>query len=719
MIKILKSKKPRVNSSRRYIGIFVFFVLACVVYSARLINIQISGQDYYSSGKAGTYQRREIIYAERGELFDRNGVPLVINEYTENIILDYGSMPYYNSAKNILISQALSVIRENGDSSLLTDLNYPVSGNAPDFYFDEYFFADQTKSARFKRILKDHGLSEEITCETFVSSFLRYYGLTDRNGNFIYSGDDVYEILARRFDMEYMRFSEETPYILAENADISLISSIKESFTYGVRTLTTSSRKYCFPGFASHILGRMGKIPAGSENEYLEKGYSLDSYVGISGAEAAFENYLRGQNGVKIVTEDEYGYIIDETIEKAPVSGQDVYLTIDINLQIVAEYALKNNIDYIVENAILSGVPLSGEDAKAGALSILEIGTNDVLALASYPSFNLATFNRDYSRLIANDTSPLLNRALNGMYTPGSTFKIATAAAALSEGVVSATQLINDTGKYTYYSDYQPACWIYNRYGFGHGFQNIVQAIQNSCNYYFFEAGRLLTIERLVDYCKKFGLGEKTGIELGETAGVLDCPEYREKSESDAWQVGDVLQVAIGQGKSMFSPLQLANYIATFITGERRSTHILSSVHQYGTDVVTFEKSAGEILDTVEISSYNRSIILSAMKNVVDIGSAASVFADYDITVGGKTGTAQVNEKKSENAIFVGFAPYDSPKIVASVVIEQGSSGTTASRAIRDVFDYYFSVGSFKNSPESRSEFVAKIISEYGAANVS
>ena len=631
MVKIPKSKKPRVNSSRRYIGIFVFFVLACVVYSARLINIQISGQDYYSSGKAGTYQRREIIYAERGEIFDRNGVPLVINEYTENIILDYGSMPYYNSAKNLLISQAVSVIRSNGDSSLLTELNYPVSGNAPDFYFDESFFADQTKSARFKRILKEHGLSEEITCETFVSSFLRSYGLTDRNGKFIYTGDDVYEILARRFDMEYMRFSEETPYILAENADISLISSIKESFTYGVRTMVSSSRKYCFPGFASHILGRMGKIPAGRENEYLEKGYSLDSYIGISGAEAAFENYLRGQNGLKIVTEDEYGYIIDETIEKAPVSGQDVYLTIDINLQIVAEYALKNNIDYIVENAVLSGVPLSGEDAKAGALSILEIGTNDVLALASYPSFNLATFNRDYSRLIANDTSPLLNRALNGMYTPGSTFKIA--AAALSEGVVSATQLINDTGKYTYYSDYQPACWIYNRYGFGHGFQNIVQAIQNSCNYYFFESGRLLTIERLVDYCRKFGLGEKTGIELGETSGVLDCPEYREKSESDAWQVGDVLQVAIGQGKSMFSPLQLANYIATFITGERRSTHILSSVHQYGTDVVTFEKSAGEILDTVEISSYNRSIILSAMKNVVDIGSAASVFADYDITV--------------------------------------------------------------------------------------
>ena len=691
----------KLNYSMRYMMLCFFFVLVCVIYTARLINIQISGQDYYSSGYSGTFVRKVSISAERGEIFDRNGIALVVNEYSQNIILDYGTMPYTNASKNALISKAIGIIKANGDEDNLKGTNFPVKGVYPDFYFDEEFFSVPSKVSRFNRILKDHELSENITCEAFMSHFLRYYGLTDKKGNNIYKGEDLYDILARRYDMDYMRFSAETPYTLAENVDISLITSLKESILEGVETDTSSVRKYCFPGYASHILGRIGKIPAAKVDEYVEKGYSLDAYVGISGVESAFEEYLRGQDGVKVIIEDEYGYIIDEYIEKEPVAGQDVYLTIDINLQIVTEYALHNNIDYIVESALSSGVPLSGEDAKAGAMSVLEVGTGDVLALASYPTYDLSTFNADYSDLVANTSSPLLNRSLNGMYTPGSTFKIATAAAALSEGLVSATQRINDTGKYEYFSDYQPACWIYNRYGFGHGYQTVVEAIQNSCNYYFFEVGRLLTIEKLTEYCQKFGLGEKTGIELGETAGVLDSPEYREKSGSEPWQVGDVLQVAIGQGKSMFSPLQLSSYISTFISGERRSTHILSSVQQYGTNVITYEQES-ELLDTVNISAYNRSVILGAMKDVVESGSAASVFSNYDITVGGKTGTAQVNENKSANAIFTGFAPFDSPEIVVSIVIEQGNSGTTASRAVRDVFDYYFSLGSF--SPENQTD---------------
>ncbi len=698
----------------RYMVLCVFFVLVCVIYTARLINIQISGQDYYSSGYSGTFVRREIISAERGEVFDRNGVPLVVNKYSENIILAHGTMPYTNAAKNALISKALTVIKSNGGEELLTETNFPVKGSYGNFYFDGEFFANPSKVSRFNRVLKDHELSENITCEAFMSHFLRYYGLTDRKGNVLYDGEDLYEILARRYDMEYMRFSAETPYTLAENVGVPLITAVKESILEGVETETVSERSYCFPGYASHILGRIGKIPAAQADAYVEKGYSLDAYVGISGVESAFEEYLRGQDGVKVIVEDEYGYIIDEYIEKEPVAGQDVYLTIDINLQIVAEYALHNNIDYIVESAISSGEPLSGEDAKAGAMSVLEVGTGDVLALASYPTYDLSTFNADYSDLVANTSSPLLNRALNGMYTPGSTFKIATAAAALSEGVVSASQKINDTGKYEYFSDYQPACWIYNRHGYGHGNQTVVEAIQNSCNYYFFEVGRLLTIEKLTEYCQKFGLGEKTGIELGETSGVLDSPEYREKSGSEAWQVGDVLQVAIGQGKSMFSPLQLSNYISTFISGERRSTHILSSVRQYGTQVITYEKES-ELLDTVDISAYNRAVILGAMKDVVESGSAASVFANYDITVGGKTGTAQVNENKSANAIFTGFAPFDDPEIVVSIVIEQGNSGTTASRAVRDVFDYYFSLGAFSPDSESETDPIEEIMRLHAA----
>jgi len=678
----------------RYASLAVFFILVAIIYTARLINIQISGEEYYSPSDSGTYTHRETIYAERGEIFDRNGIELVVNDYQNNAVLSYGKMPKTNSEINQTLSSLLSVIHENGHDELLTETNFPALGSYPDFYFDSEFFENTTKTNRFKRIMRDHGVSENITCEDFVAHLLKYYGLADKKGNIIYSGDDLYEVLARRFDMEYMRFDPTTPYVVAENIDISIITLIKETMIDGVDIISESQRTYCYPGYASHILGRVGKIPADKADEYVEKGYSLDATIGISGVEAAFEEYLRGINGTRVVVEDEYGYVIDEYVETEPVPGQDVYLTIDINMQIVAESALEDNINYIVENALASGVALSGEDAKAGAMTVLEVGTGDVLVIASYPTYDLSTFNIDYSELVSDERSPLLNRALSGMYTPGSTFKVATAAAALSEGVVTPATMINDTGKYEYFSDYQPACWIYNRHGYGHGPQNVTYAIQNSCNYYFFEVGRILTIERLVEYCEKFGLGQKTGIELGETAGVLDCPEYREQSGNEPWQVGDVLQVAIGQGKSMFSPLQISNYISTLISGERRSTHILSEVREYGSDEAAYEKES-ELLDTVEISEYNRTVLLGAMKDVVESGSAASVFSNYEITIGGKTGTAQVNENKSPNAVFTGFAPFDDPEIVVTVVIEQGNSGTTAARSVREVFDYYFKFGDY------------------------
>ena len=255
----------------RYASLAVFFILITIVYTARLVNIQISGQDYYSPSDSGTYTRREIIYAARGEIFDRNGIPLVANEYSKNVVLSYGEMPSRNSQINATVSELLSVIRRSGQEELLTDTNFPVLGEAPDFYFDSEFFENTTKTNRFKRIMRDHGVSENITCEDFVAHLLRYYGLSDKKGNIIYSGDDLYEILARRFDMEYMRFDPTTPYVICEGADISLISAVKENMIEGAEIMTVSVRKYCFPGYASHILGRVGKIPADKADEFVEK----------------------------------------------------------------------------------------------------------------------------------------------------------------------------------------------------------------------------------------------------------------------------------------------------------------------------------------------------------------------------------------------------------------------------------------------------------------
>ncbi|MBR0277515.1 MAG: penicillin-binding protein 2, partial [Clostridia bacterium] len=378
-----------------------------------------------------------------------------------------------------------------------------------------------------------------------------------------------------------------------------------------------------------------------------------------------------------------HGSTINVLETKSAVPGNNVALTIDLELQKIAEESLESTIKSISTRSESYG-------ASAGAVVVIDVNNGEILAIASYPTYNQNTFNEDYKTLYENEAKPMWNRAISGTYAPGSTFKMLTAVAALESGVISTSEKINDTGIYKYYesSGYSPVCWYFSDYGIGHGPQNVTQAIENSCNYYFYEVGRRMGIDNLAKYGKKFGLGEYTGIELtGESKGIFASKEYRKKIGS-VWYPGDTLQAAIGQSDHLFTPLQLANYVATLANGGTRyNVHIIKEVKS-GTDSKVILSNQPEAIDKVDISKTNYDAIMNGMKAVSETGTASNVFASFEISVGGKTGTASVS-KGTANALFVATAPLENPQIAIAIVVEHGGHGNYVAPIAKNIISYY------------------------------
>ncbi|MBQ7922593.1 MAG: hypothetical protein IJ325_08465 [Clostridia bacterium] len=676
----------------RFFAVGFIFCAVCLIYLGRLVYLQVAGQDYYATTPPPTYYTRTVpIQAHRGEIYDRNGVPLVTNAYSYTLQLDYGSFPKTESARNELLLTIFSASEQHGVALNTPSFSPFVIGEGHGTvtirYSEEYYSYAGGKKSRYLKLIDGLNVDDPADVDACAVALMNRYELLDEDGRLIYSPTKTRKLLIYRLDIELSNFSRVEPYDIGTEIPFDFLTHVEETCPRGIRIHTEVRRHYNYPGYASHILGLVSAIPDSNVEYYTERGYALDAVVGISGAEYSFEAYLRGVDGVLTITEDNYGNIVSMEVTKEPVAGNDVYLTIDIGMQIAAENALAKNVQQIRDEADPDN-PLSGEDASSGALVATDVDTGELLAIASYPTYDLSSYNADYTLLATDPTSPLLNRALRGTYAPGSTFKVGVAVAALSEEIIEADTLIDTKGQYTYYKDFQPACWIY-AHGGVHGAINVTEAIQESCNYFFFEVGRLLTIDKMNTWMEKFGLGLSTGIELYEETGILAGPEYRDENGLDKWSPGDTLAAAIGQSDNLFTPLQMNMYLTTLLNrGTRYSARLLYFVKDY--DKTTVYNSVPKVLTRTEISDEIFAIVKQGMRNVMDNGSAARIFAGYPIPVGGKTGTAQVYTTKSDNAIMSAFAPYDDPAIAVTCVIEQGYSGTKAGYAIKDVFDYYF-----------------------------
>ncbi len=664
------------STAFRIIFVAVVFLVVCGIYAFRMVNI-VATADPDDKIVTGNYTRREPIQALRGEIYDRNGNLLIYNEYSYDMVFDYDAMAATQLQRNYTILEAVSAVKETGNSSHLTESSFPFSGKYPNYTYTSE--AKDGESNIYYRLLKriaenelesDSDVSKtELTVaqldefysehpEAFpteseiVDWYLARYKISEKDdsGAPLFTDAEIDKILRVRYDMEVADFSVYNRYTFATDVDIEFMTYVKEMHIVGADFEIETERKYAYPGYASHILGRTGPITEDTWEYYKALGYDMGDTVGIDGCEAAFEDYLRGVDGVRVVVEDKNGMIIESYVEKEPIPGKDVYLTIDIELQMVAEKALEEN------------VRMFG-DTKAGAISAIDPENGEVLVLASYPTFDLSTLSEDYNDLLKDPRNPLLNRGLNP-YTPGSAFKVGMVAAGISTGTVTPSKCFYCGGADPVYGN---KCWIYPG---KHDDVNASYALQVSCNCYFYELGPLMGIEAMNKYCKAFGLGEPTGIEIKESTGILAGPDFR-ADRGEEWREIDTVMAAIGQSDNMFNPLQMANYIATVLNGgSRYSAHLLLEVRSYGSEE-PIHKTEAEIVDRIALSPTAVQTAMDGMKAMVKNDSVASAnMKGIPVTVGGKTGTAQRGSGRNDNRLFVCAAPYNDPEIVISVVIE-------------------------------------------------
>ncbi len=684
----------------RYILLLLVFVGVCSFY----VYLGVKAVGSFDGGSLGdddgltvTY---ETIYAVRGEIYDRNGVPLVKNEKAHSLVLEYGAMPDTKREINDMFLYADYVVKLYGNKDDIPVLLSPFKGMYPNITYDPEKISNKTIESNLKYIRRIYGIKES-DAETVIKTLIRYYGLlaTDEAGNRIYSDDEVTLLLSLRYDCEAKKFGPDEPYVFCRNISDSMILDVNEKKMQGLNIAVECNRTYPYDGIATHLLGRIGKITAEEWEYYKEQGYRIDETVGVSGVEKAFEARLRGVNGKMKVVRDSSGAIVKTEIAVEPKKGNDVYLTIDIEVQTAAERSLVEAIEYIRKNAVPTAESQNGADASAGSAVVMDPETFEILAIASYPTYTMEEFENNYASLVKNEAKPLIFRAVDGLYAPGSTFKVGMALAGLESGTITLGTTIDTTrgahiknGKYMYYRDYQPTCWINNMYGSSHGKINVSEAIRDSCNCFFFEIGRLMGIETMNNYSQLLGFGKSTGIEIGEKTGILAGPTYREDNDLLAWSGGDTIAAAIGQSDNLFTPLQLCSYISTVMNGGKRyDAHVLSAIKNYGS-TTALETHVPKLLSSVEISEGTLNAIKIGMRAVLtETANVRRHFKDCPVEAIVKTGTAELGGNRSHNATMIGYGENEEKgSITVSVVIEQGHSGAHCGIVVNEVMKSYF-----------------------------
>lgn len=732
------------HESRNFRLYFLGVMLAAVllVYLGVLYSVQVVHHQDYATQSVHSIARPETVEASRGVITDRNGRLLVGNRSTYNLTFD-PSLLKEGEDQNEAILRLIQLCQANGVDWIE---NLPISRQLPYTYTLDQL-GDSVLKRRFLSYLKALDPSKEA-----LTAYLLQHPetvaprneddpplpeLAEPEGELTEEqeaqrqrqlGEDLLDLLASKhltaqlltaagitpqtllewmredfdlapslslgearlvlgiqYELYLRRIGTTVAYILAEDINMEFISLINDGGYSGAK-VTSSYAREIQTSAAAHILGMVGPIYAEDDMEALRaKGYSGDEIIGRSGAEAAFEDYLRGTDGRRVVSVNSDGKITGEYYTKDPRPGNNVELTIDLKFQQAAEEALAATVSAMSEK--------DGNTTRGAGLAVVRVGTGEVLALASYPLYDLAAYIQDgeyRAQLNTDESMPLVNRAVSGRYSPGSTYKPLIAVAALEEGVVSLKEKILDPGywvypdivagtkKWTWY------CW--NRGG--HGRLNVTQAITASCNTFFYEMGYRLGIEKIGEYADAFGFGRTTGIEIGDAAGLVAGPEEKE-ARGEIWYGGDTVQAAIGQSDNLFTPLQIANYMATLVSGGKHyDAHLLKSAKTYDNSQVVAAGSQ-EPSNVIEISDSTLNAVKTGMHNLTKT-TLAPYFNSCVVSAGAKTGTAQLGGDITNNGCFVCFAPYDEPEIAVALVIEQGNAGAQLASTAVSVINAYF-----------------------------
>ena len=654
-------------AKRRVIALLVFFGAFLLLFAAVLYDAQILHGGENRAKSISSNAASETVTASRGIITDRNGKVLVSNRLAYTLVFDRSGFDD-DAALNAAILRLVQLCEETG-----TGWNDPL----PIGRVGNFLRYSNARSETFDKFIEKNDLTSGASGRQLLSELRELYHVDES-----LSEREARLIVGVRYELH-----SRDSYTFAEDVSTEVLSLITDGRYEGVTIRTASARVYN-TALAAHILGTIGPIWqeewSSSEDTgyvgYADKGYSMNDLVGKDGVEKAFESYLRGMDGRRLITTDETGKITGELYTREPQPGGTVALTLDIDLQADVEAALAETI---------SGMIDKDSNERGGAAAVVSVGTGEVLALASYPTYDLSTFNEDYDELVNDQRLPMFNRATQGIYAPGSTFKMVTAVAALESGIITPSSIIQDRGIYTYYKDPQPMCWIYSQTGSTHGRINVSQAITDSCNYFFYEVGRLTGIRTLDSYASQFGLGQSTGIEIGDSSGVLASPEWAESHDQE-WTDGQTITAAIGQSYNLFTPLQLANYVATLVGGgDHYQAHLLKNVKAYDNSRLLY-MYGDKPMNTVEISDSTLSAVTRGMHELTVSGSVAYAFENCVVSAGAKTGSAQVGTDIA-NGVFVAYAPYEKPEIAVAIVIEKGGSGAALANTAVEIINSWFS----------------------------
>lgn len=658
-------KNPHPSRRRVYV-LLGFFCAFLVLFFAVLYDAQVVHGSENRARSITSNTASETVTASRGIITDRNGKVLVSNRLAYTLVVDKSSFGKDEAALNDAIWQLIQLCQEQGVT--WNDTLPMTTGSSPQL-------TSKSLTKSFREYLDDNKLPTDGGSAEVLAAMRKLYKVDDS-----YTDAQARLIVGVRYELD-----GRSSYTFAEDVSTELLGRITDGKYRGVTIKTAAARVYNTK-LAAHILGTVGAIwqeewrsdESTGYVGYADKGYNMNDLVGKDGVEKAFEKYLHGNDGKRLITTDENGKITGELYTREPQPGGTVALTIDIDLQQVVEDTLASTIQGMIDK---------DSNERGGAAAVIQVGTGEVLAMASYPTYDLETFNQDYDELVKDERLPMFNRATQGVYAPGSTFKLCTSVAALEEGIITPSTIIEDKGIYTYYVDPQPMCWIWRQAHTTHGRINVSQAIVDSCNYFYYEVGRLTGIKKLDEYATAFGLGQSTGIEIGDVSGVLASPEWAEAHDRE-WTDGQTITAAIGQSYNLFTPLQLANYVATLVSGgEHYEAHLLKNVKSYDNSRVIDVYGKGPLND-LNISDSTMAAVTKGMHDLT-YDSLRSAFSRCVVEAGAKTGSAQVGTDIA-NGTFVAYAPYDDPEIAIAIVVEKGGSGSLLANAAVDIINAWF-----------------------------
>ena len=678
--------KEQVNIRFNIINIIVYLI--GIVLIVQLFNLQVVHGESYREQSNTRLSRTSTIKAARGSILDRSGNELA-GVKTENNIEIYKT----NISNDELNECALNLVNLLNQYQIGYSDTFPISINPFNFTIS----GDDLNNWK-----KKYKVPEEANAEEAFYKFKDKYEINNDNI------DEIRKIISIRYLITTTGYSSTKSITIATNVNKEVVAQVSERNADfpGVSITTNATRTYLTGSLAAHVIGYTGKI---KEEEYNEKKdtYTIDDIIGKTGVEYIFEKYLKGKDGSKQVEMSVDGTITGESVSENAIAGSDVVLTIDSSLQQVTETSLENCI-----NKIKNGGFSQRYDAQGGTAVVMNVNTGEVLATASYPTFEPQWFvggisQENWAYLRDDTRHPQINKATQSTYEPGSTFKMVTAIAGLETGAITTKERINDTGVYRKYNS-EWKCWYYTSYHRGHGYQNVTQALQHSCNYFFYETGDRMGIDNLAKYALHFGLGKKTGIELpNEKDGAVASREtYAKLRKNGKIGPGDVLNAAIGQGDNNFTPMQIAKYISSIANGGTvvKPTIVKSILNSDGSEVSReeLEKYTNEKVgyqntdDGITINPESIAVAKEGMRMAASEagGTAYNIFKGFNQEVAGKTGSAEAGKDKNGNdlvnAWFVCFAPYDKPEVAVVVMIENGGHGNYAAEVARDVLTQYF-----------------------------